>query len=392
MHTLILDNDTDCAGAERTLCSLGFDDIDCRSEGAGALDAIVKADPPYDLVLLDLNMPGIDGLALLRALAEARFDGGIVLLSGGSQTILSSARHIAGKQGLKILGTLAKPVAADRLRDIIRRAQAERPKEKTEFTPAHPAGQSGLVPLLHYQPQIDIRDESVVGAEALLRCRAPDGTLYGPEALLAGQEAVAPRVELAVSMFDVLCADMKALESRTGWDKNVSFNIDARVLERGDLLPRIKAAVKRHGIEPGRITIELTEARLPRDATRLLEVIARLGMAGFEMSLDDFGTGASNFELLREGAFNEVKFDKSILQAAARGDDVSRRFLQIVVDIAQTLDIRVVAEGIESERDIACMKELGITIAQGYRFSRPSDLDGFARMLAADGRTIRPEA
>lgn len=390
MRTLILDDDPIYrAVAEGVLRSLDIAEIDSRSEGANALDAVVQADPPYDLVLLDLNMPNFDGLAFLRALAEIRFSGGIVLVSGEKQAVLSSASHIASKHGLKIFGALNKPMQMPEMRAALERVKANTPSGRPGFRTEHNVEPSGLQPMLYYQPQIDIRDRSVAGAEALLRCGTHEGLVLGPDPLLKEYDTVARRLDLTVKLFDILCADLQALQKQIGWTSNISFNIDARVLERGDLLPRIVAAVKNHDVDPGRITIELTEAQLPKDPTRLLEVIARLGMVGFEMSLDDFGTGASNFELLREGAFNEVKIDKSIVHAAAHGDAVSRKFLHIVADMAQTMDIRVIAEGIEEERDIACMHELGVSIAQGYYFSKPSSLDGFVRKLTTENHRMR---
>jgi EAL domain-containing protein (putative c-di-GMP-specific phosphodiesterase class I) len=89
-------------------------------------------------------------------------------------------------------------------------------------------------------------------------------------------------------------------------------------------------------------------------------MIARLGIAGFDLSLDDFGTGASNFELLRKGAFSEVKLDKSIVQAALGNDDISRWFLTIIAEIAKSMDIRLVAEGIEQGSDIAFLLSYGV--------------------------------
>lgn len=390
MHTLILDDDPIYRTvAEGVLRSLDIVDIDSCSEGTSALDAIAKADPPYELILLDLNMPGFDGLAFLRALAEVHFTGGIVLVSGEKQAVLSSASHIAGKHGLKIFGALNKPMQIAEMRAALERVKSREPASRQNFRTEHKVEPSTLQPMLFFQPQIDIRDRSVAGAEALLRCGTHDGLVLGPEPLLKQYATVPQRLELTAKLFDILCADLKTLERQIGWTSNIAFNIDARVLESPDLVPAIIAAAKNHGVDPGRITIELTEAQLPHDATRLLEVIARLGMAGFEMSLDDFGTGASNFELLREGAFNEVKLDKSIVHAAAHGDAVSQKFLHIVADIAQTMDTRVIAEGIEEERDLACMEKLGIVIAQGYHFSKPVGLEAFVRNLKTVDRRMR---
>ncbi|MFZ2101574.1 MAG: EAL domain-containing response regulator [Oricola sp.] len=389
MRTLILDDDPIYrAVAEGVLRSLDVTDIDTRSDGAQAIEAVARADPPYDLILLDLNMPDIDGLSFLRTLSELRFAGGIVLVSGEKQAILTSASHIAGKHGLKIFGALSKPMQIADLRAALERMKAGTLSSRRDFRAHHEAEPSRLQPILHYQPQIDIRDRSVVGAEALLRCGTNDGLVLGPDPLLKEYSSVERRLELTETLFDILCADIKTLQGQTGWNSKVSFNVDARVLEVDGLRAILCAAVERHDVDPGLITIELTEAQLPVDPTRLLEVIARLGMAGFDVSLDDFGTGASNFELLREGAFSEVKIDKSIIHAAAHGDAVSRKFLQTTVDIADTLGVGVIAEGIEEERDLACLEQAGIRIAQGYYFFKPANLEALARRLRLENHRI----
>lgn len=389
VRALILDDDPIYrAVAENVLRSLDIADIDTRSEGSHALKAIAAADPAYDLIVLDLNMPGIDGLAFLRALGEIHFSGGVIVVSGERQAILTSAKHIAIQHGLKVYGALGKPLQVAEMREALARLRSGASFGPRPAPSELAADGECLQPILHYQPQVDIHDCTVVGAEALLRCGTREGLVLGPDAILQRATGLAQRLELTQGLFDMLCADIRTLCDRTGWNSTISFNVDARVMEAAELLATVVETVRRHGVKPSQITIELTESQLPRDPTRLLEVIARLGMAGFELSLDDFGTGASNFELLRKGAFSEVKIDHSIVQAAMHGDAVARKFLDTTAEIGRTLSLKVIAEGVEQESDLARLDEVGISIAQGYYFAKPTSLDIFAHRLRSDGRAM----
>lgn len=378
VRTLILDDDpVYLAVADGVLRSLGIHDVTLKQDGTEAVGTIARADPPFELVLLDLNMPGIDGLSFLRALAEINFGGSLIVVSGEKRAILSSAEHIAAKHGLNIVGALSKPMQLGEMRDALERVRGNETSRRSDVKVQHTGSAAQLSPMLHYQPQVAVGTRSIVGAEALLRCVTKDGLIIGPEPLLKAHSAPHDQLELTKSLFAILCRDIAALKNSISWTNTVSFNAGARVFEMDDLTRMLRDILAEHGVEATDITIELTEAELPRDPTRLLEVIARLGIAGFELSLDDFGTGASNFELLREGAFSEVKLDRSFIHAAVQGEEMSRKFLSITAEIAHSLDIRMIAEGIETEEDMRCMEEFGVEIVQGYLFGRPASLDDF---------------
>lgn len=376
MRTLVLDDDpVFLAVAEGLLRSLGFSDIVTELDGTSALMALAESDPEIELVLLDLNMPHLDGLAALRMLADADFSGNIVLVSGERDTVVSSAGHIAGRLGLKVCGALKKPLQLDDLKFAIETARTNATIAHVERSYLQRVPDCPVQPILHYQTQIDTRSGESHGAEALLRSATPDGLLLGPEPVLLDYHSRERRFDLTMDLFSIVCGDLKILQD-AGRPQRLSLNVDARVFEASDFVPRLKQIADRHGVDCKQITLELTETQLPDDTTLLLEVIARLGIAGFDLSMDDFGSGASNFELLRQGAFCELKLDRMIVQNA-RHDLISRDFIRSTTDMARSLGLRLIAEGVETHEDRDFLAALGVRHIQGYLYGKPVPFNSY---------------
>ena len=148
--------------------------------------------------------------------------------------------------------------------------------------------------------------------------------------------------------------------------------VDAANLEFPQFAEMLMETTGRHKINTNGIVIELIESHLPDDETWLLEVIARLSMAGFEIAMDDFSTGASSFDLLKAGAFAEIKLDVALVQNSA-DDLASAKFITSTLEIAKDLGTRVIAEGVETADDLIRMKNMGVECIQGFLIARPLD-------------------
>ncbi|MEM1376603.1 MAG: EAL domain-containing response regulator, partial [Pseudomonadota bacterium] len=321
------------------------------------------------LVIMDLNMPGHDGFSFLQDLAEREYTGPVVIASGEQANVLSSAKQIARRLKLAPVATIAKPVTIPDLESAVAAAKAFNASRPMPRGGSNGLSANRLEPALVYQLQFNTFTNSVSGSEALLRARNERGEFLGPGPILSKAKTPEAAFELTGELLEIFCrevAQMRALGCR--WP--FSFNVDARPLEDPRFVELAKSLCDRNRLEPEDVVLELTEQHLPKDPSILLSTIARLRMAGFRLAMDDFSTGAASFDMLRDGAFSEVKLDMDLTKSAVEFE-ASRAFIRNLVGIAQDLDLRLVAEGIETENEERLMEALGVRHMQGYRFGRP---------------------
>jgi EAL domain-containing protein (putative c-di-GMP-specific phosphodiesterase class I) len=372
VKTLLLDDDQIfLTVAETCLASLGAEIVKATTEAEIAFD--IARTQNIDLIAIDLNMPELDGLAVLRTLSEMKFRGALIIISGEKNAIVSSAGVIASKMGLKICGAISKPLNMANLSECYQRAVAEVKRAKHSANHIKLVQKGDLKPFYEFQPQINIHTGKLTGVEALLRGYDDNGQVFGPQAVLAGKPENISDAEFSIQLFDIFCSDVAAMRAK-GFTNRFSFNADASTLESPNAFELFRDAARAHELDPSGIVIELIESHLPKDEAWLLEVMARLGIAGFEISMDDFATGASSFDLLRAGAFSEVKLDASLIQKSAT-DSATAKFIAGVVEVAKELDIRLIAEGVECTEDVDRMRQIGVEYTQGYFIAKPTDKD-----------------
>ncbi len=370
MRTLILDDDEIyLAVAESCLAALGASHIQKTTDPVVAADILLN--DQIDLVVLDLNMPQQDGLSFLRTMSEIGYDAAIMVASGEKQSVVASSGFIGDKLGLNVCATLNKPLDMKALARGYECAKASLLEKRKSKTSVKLVPKGKLEPVFYYQPQIDLETGETVGTEALLRGIDEDGTVFGPHSILDTCQTPEEKIRLTAELFEIFCRDLRALR-RTGFTNRFSFNVDASNLESSEFFLILTNTIRKYELNADGIVIELTEACLPNNEAWLLETIARLTIVGFEISMDDFSVGASSFDILRAGAFAEVKLDSNLVQKSAE-DVASAKFICNVVDIGETLDIRVVAEGLETPADITRLRNMGIALGQGFHIAKPAD-------------------
>ncbi|WP_438752918.1 EAL domain-containing response regulator [Pararhizobium sp. O133] len=368
LNCLIVDDDPMYVMvADSILSSLTSGSVSKASNGSLGLEALRAGGSKLDVVLLDLNMPDIDGLGFMRAASEVGFDGNIIISSGETPAVLRSAEAMGKMLGISVLGALPKPLKIDAVAAALQEASRRGRRSSLRLVGNIVRDDFELTP--YYQPQYSLHSRKIVGLESLVRLTAKDGLVHGPQQLFDSLTSPVELADVSQTIAKVVLSDAKAWSGRPD-RPSVSINLDACVLEQPEIVTSIQTMAADFGIDPAMICLEVTEKSLPKEASRLVEALIRLRMVGFRLSLDDYGMGASSFELLRLCPFSEIKVDRSIVEACI-SDNVTRKFLHAFAHLARDLELTSVAEGIETEQELAEVRAAGVDLVQGFLFSRP---------------------
>ena len=239
--------------------------------------------------------------------------------------------------------------------------------------------------ILHYQPKVDLRTNVVTGAEVLLRWAHPVHGWLPPDEFIPLAEHTGLIVPLTNYVFDHALRQMGAWRGQ-GLDIGVAVNLSARTLIERDLPDRIEAMCQRWAVPTSRLVLEITESMVVADPARALPILARLHELGVEIAVDDFGTGFSSMDYLKRLPVKEVKIDRSFVTTMAT-DARDAAIVRCTIDLARSLGLRVVAEGVETPDVRARLTTLGCDQAQGYSYSRALPAPEFTAWLAAREHT-----
>lgn len=234
-------------------------------------------------------------------------------------------------------------------------------------------------PTLEYQPLVDLTSGRLLGFEALLRWRHPDEGLILPSLLLPWLEANGDIVQLGEWVLHESC------QQATHWPKNIQLavNLSLVQLRRGVGSSAVAAALERSGIEPGRITVEVTEHAMVEDVA--MNDLSAIGALGVELAVDDVGTSWTSFDVLRRLAVNTVKIDRSFVGALESQQGINRLIVETVVSLAHSAGISTVAEGVETAQQAGIVREFECDAAQGYFFAPPLSIEIATRLANEDG-------
>jgi EAL domain-containing protein (putative c-di-GMP-specific phosphodiesterase class I) len=236
---------------------------------------------------------------------------------------------------------------------------------------------------LFYQPQVD-QTGTVTGAEALLRWRRPDGSFVSPAEFIP----IAEQAGLMPAIGDWVLNE--ALKTLSFWQQDeatrhlrLAVNVSADQFMKVDFADTVLARIRAQDIDPARLKLELTESMMANDVDAIAEKMGVLRAAGLTLSLDDFGTGYSSLSHLRRLPIQEIKIDRSFVKDAPESKR-NRLLLKSIFDIARTLDLSVVAEGIETKEQFLLLQSFGGMAFQGFYFGRPVPLADFQRQWTAE--------
>ncbi len=237
---------------------------------------------------------------------------------------------------------------------------------------------------VHYQPIVDLRDGQVVRAEGLVRWRR-DGVLVGPSEFLA----IAAESTLIVDLGDVVIERVARDLARLPDHVMLNVNLSARELLDASLVTRLASYLDRYSVRPNRLCVEVTEDAVFADLDRTIGVLHELRSLGVTAAIDDFGTGYSSLSHVRQIPSTVLKIDQSFVAGVATDPD-DAQIAQLVVSLGTQLGMVVVAEGIETDEQLATLRGMGCEFGQGYYFSRPVPIDHLVALVGGIRRRHVP--
>lgn len=369
--------------------TLGATKIFSAGDGQAALEIVKSLDPPVDVVLTDLNMPGMDGIEFIRHLGELGHPVALIVASEQDRSLIASVGTMARTYGVEVLDAIEKPMTGKKLAAALERfsrrdAVAERapPPDFPLDEIVHGIARDEFEP--YFQAKVEVASGKVRGAEALARWRHAQHGIVLPTAFVHKLETATQIDALTMSMLAKASAACRGWRA-AGFDLSVAVNVSLVSLSDTTLADRVLAVVSRHGLEPRHVTLEITETAAASHLGKVLENLSRLRMRGFGLAIDDYGTGYSSMQQLVRIPFTELKIDQSFVRNAPTHAS-SRAMLESSLEMAGKLAIAPVAEGVESRQEMRLLLELGCPLAQGYYIARPMAADDFLRWLIESQR------
>jgi EAL domain-containing protein (putative c-di-GMP-specific phosphodiesterase class I)/AmiR/NasT family two-component response regulator len=358
------------------LCrALGVQSIYEAGDGHEALALLTMLVLPPSIMVVDLEMPGLDGVELLEQLRRRGIEIPIILASSRERAIIDTVQILGEDLGLRVVASLSKPLTATALRRAFSRYQKVNAPRSATRQSRFPIETDALIAAIdarqievHYQPKVDIRTGIVRGVEALARWSIPAMGSIPPEQFIT----LAERDGLIGPL--TTCVVEQAFEQAAQWKEHgvqmsMAVNLSPRLLGRSEIVQEIADLADEHGLVPNHVMLEITEGSLVANLGPALSVLARLRLKGFGLSIDDFGTGFSSMQQLARIPFSELKIDRSFVHGAHRRK-ILRVILASALDMARQLELASVAEGVEDLEDWLLLQELGCTMGQGWLIAK----------------------
>ncbi len=242
--------------------------------------------------------------------------------------------------------------------------------------------------VLHYQPQVSLGDGKVIGAEALLRWNDPERGYVYPASFIPVAEESRLILPIGEWVLRTACTQMREWRDRGLALPRISINLSPRQFQQQDLVDTVRRVLEETGLEAKALEIEITEGTAMANAEASIETLHALRELGCSISIDDFGTGYSSLNYLKRFPITCVKVDSAFVRDLTRNEG-DAAIVSAVIAIARSLKLRVIAEGVETEEQLAFLRKRKCDAAQGYYFSRPVEAQGLAEYIGERRTPLR---
>ena len=346
---------------------------------AGRFFEEVTVFEPNSILVLDLNMPGMDGIEVMRRLSTIDSPPALILVSGHDISVLHAAEKLGYAHNLEIIATLSKPISLKYFHRLLlthlTTTHYDRPKDvqpKEELFTVSDLKQAIFENqlILYYQPQYNIENGELLGAEALVRWQHPEYGLLCPDKFIPFAEQNALIGDLTRWVINNSVQQEQKWQ-QAGLELVVSVNISAKDITSLTLPEQLADLLAENKLDPARLTLEITESSLMDELATSLDILTRLRLKGIGLSIDDFGTGYSSLLQLHRVPFSELKIDRQFVSNMGT-DEEARAIVKTCIILGHELKMKVLAEGVETAEQLHMLNELGCDIAQGYYCGEPT--------------------
>ncbi|MCL2474094.1 MAG: EAL domain-containing response regulator [Alphaproteobacteria bacterium] len=371
MKLLIIDDEEDiCDVISEIAQQRGFETKSVTD--ASNISQVLNEFTP-DLIMLDLLMPGTDGVELLRTFADKVKDVQLCLMSGSDARVLSGARRLGSAHGLNVIDALEKPLEVGKLKEFFD-SIASQQTSKAETVPyddkdSYAKALANEEFTLFYQPIVDLSSRKIKGFEALARWNHPSKGILLPDAFL--REITNDGLMQELTDFVIRTAvKQTALFYHSGQSFTMAVNITASTLLDLSLPDKISDICSQHNLPTDQLILEVTETEAMKDVTRTMDVLLRMRLKNIGVSIDDFGTGHSSLKELQRMPFSELKIDRSFISDITRNHE-AEIISRSIIDLGHNLGLQVVAEGIENHETMDMLVKMGCDLGQGFAIGHP---------------------
>lgn len=330
----------------------------------------------YDCITLDLSLGGNSGTDLLRLIAETGKTP-VIVISGCEERVLNSAVRLANMLGIACVH-IQKPLDPTELRNSLSTKVPNQPRAHTLASIGQVIEASELAAALNrdeiipfFQPKVELATGKVVGCEALARWRHPTFGMISPEVFVPLADATGLMPQLTDNLLRAATNAMRVIANNNpGF--SVAVNVPASLLSDLTLTDRIDRALAESSLPASALTIEITESAVMSDVVKATDILVGLRVKGVGVAIDDFGTGYSSLVALAKMPFSELKIDQLFVRDSESNRDMAR-VVRACVRLGHELDMKVVAEGIETAENWSRLHEIGCDVGQGHVFSPAID-------------------